>query len=178
MSMAVSKRIRFFRKLRGMTQKRLGVAVGFPEKTADTRVAQYETDARGPKAALRERFAAALGVSVDALSIPDMDTPAGLMHTLFALEDLRGLMIGKLDGEICLRLDNSKGTTYLSMLEMLSTWEEQAEKLKAGEITKEEYDRWRYNYPQYDAARNWGKIPSKEFSDALVKQLKRSLGKD
>ena len=87
MSMAVSKRIRFFRKLRGMTQKRLGVAVGFPEKTADTRVAQYETDARGPKAALRERFAAALGVSVDALSIPDMDTPAGLMHTLFASEE-------------------------------------------------------------------------------------------
>ena len=66
MSIAISKRIRFFRKLRGMTQKRLGLAVGFPEKTADVRVAQYEIDARGPKATLRERFAAALDVSVNA----------------------------------------------------------------------------------------------------------------
>lgn len=64
------------------------------------------------------------------------------------------------------------------MFEMLSTWEEQAKKQKDGEITKEEYDHWRYNYPQYDTTRNWGKIPSKEFSDALVKRLKRNLEKD
>ena len=61
------------------------------------------------------------------------------MHTLFALEDLRGLTIGKLDGEICLRLNKYK-STYLTMFEMLSAWAEQAEKLKTGEITKEDYD--------------------------------------
>ena len=27
---------------------------------------------------------------------------------------------------------------------------EQAEKLKNGEITKEEYDHWRYNYPKFN----------------------------
>lgn len=36
-------RIRHFRILRGMTQKVLGVAVGFPESSADVRIAQYES---------------------------------------------------------------------------------------------------------------------------------------
>ena len=58
------------------------------------------------------------------------------MHTLFALEDIRGLTIGEIDGEICLKLDKSKGKTYVDMLEMLSAWAEQAKKLEAGEITR------------------------------------------
>ena len=40
--MAIGERIRFFRNLRGMTQKYLGQVVGFPEKTADIRMAQYD----------------------------------------------------------------------------------------------------------------------------------------
>ena len=32
--MAIGERIRFFRNLKGMTQKYLGMQVGFPEKTA------------------------------------------------------------------------------------------------------------------------------------------------
>ena len=64
------------------------------------------------------------------------------------MEDLYGLRIDKLDDEFCIRLDNGMGTNYISMFEMFSAWQEQSEKLKTGEITKEEYDRWRYNYPK------------------------------
>ena len=176
--MAIGERIHFFRKMRGMTQKYLGMLMGFPERSADVRMAQYETGSRTPKADLTRALAAAFEVSPNALTIPDIDSDIGLMHTLFALEDIRGLTIGEIDGEICLKLDKSKGKTYVDMLEMLSAWAEQAKKLEAGEITKEDYDRWRYNYPQYDTTQKWGKIPSKEFSDAMVKRLKRSLGKD
>ena len=59
--MAIGERIRFFRNLRGMTQKYLGQVVGFPEKTADIRMAQYESGSRTPKAELTENLAAALG---------------------------------------------------------------------------------------------------------------------
>ena len=69
------------------------------------------------------------------------------MHTLFAIEDLYGLYADEIDGELCLRLDKTKGTTYLSMFDMIHAWQEQTAKLKAGEITKEEYNRWRYTYP-------------------------------
>lgn len=48
--MAIGERISFFRNMRGMTQKFLGMQVGFPEKSADVRLAQYETGTRTPKA--------------------------------------------------------------------------------------------------------------------------------
>ena len=47
--MAIGERIRYFRNKRGMTQKYLGTAVGFPEKSADVRLAQYESGTRSPK---------------------------------------------------------------------------------------------------------------------------------
>jgi transcriptional regulator with XRE-family HTH domain len=59
--MAIGERIRFFRNLRGMTQKYLGQVVGFPEKTADIRMAQYESGSRTPKAELTEEQAKAVG---------------------------------------------------------------------------------------------------------------------
>ena len=48
--MATGERIRFFRTLRGMTQKYLGLLLGFPESSADVRLAQYESEDRTPKA--------------------------------------------------------------------------------------------------------------------------------
>ncbi|MGN0630219.1 MAG: hypothetical protein ACI4JN_02720 [Ruminococcus sp.] len=38
------------------------------------------------------------------------------------------------------------GANYITMFEIFTAWIEQAEKLKNGEISKEEYDNWRYNY--------------------------------
>lgn len=145
--MAIGERIHYFRKLRGLTMKKLGIIVGFPEKSADVRLAQYENGSRSPKADLTAGLARALDVSPKALDVPDIDSYIGLMHTLFAIEDLYGLKIDTLDGEAVLRLDKSKGQTYLSMFDMFSAWAEQAGKLNSGEITKEEYDRWRYHYP-------------------------------
>lgn len=146
--MAIGERIRFFRNLRGMTQRYLGTVVGFPEKTADIRMAQYESGSRTPKADLTNKLAEVFDISPQALSVPDIDSYIGLMHTLFTLEDLYGLKITELDGEVCLHLDKGMGTNYIAMFEMFSAWEEHAEKYKNGEITKGEYDRWRYNYPQ------------------------------
>ena len=151
--MAIGERIRFFRNLKGMTQKFLGVKVGFPEKTADIRLAQYESGTRTPKSDLTEALADALGVSTMALNVPDIDTDLGFMHTLFALEDIYGLKIDKLDDEICIRLDKNRGTSYISLLERFTAWQKEAEKYRNGEISKEEYDRWRYTYPEVEAQR-------------------------
>lgn len=151
--MAIGERIRYFRNLRGMTQKYLGMRVGFPERTADIRMAQYEAGTRTPKADLVEALAYVLDVSPQALTVPDIDTDYGLMHTLFALEDRRGLRIGEIDGEICLRLDKSNWNKFHSMFGMWNAWRKEAAKLEAGEITKEEYDHWRYTYPRVEAER-------------------------
>ncbi|MCL2060030.1 MAG: helix-turn-helix domain-containing protein [Oscillospiraceae bacterium] len=146
--MAIGERIRYIRNLRNMTQKFLGMAIGFDEKTADVRMAQYESGTRTPKENYVTDIAAALDVSPRALAIPDIESFTSLAHTLFALEDLYGLRIGEIDGEVCLRLDKFKGMTYLSMFDIFTAWHQEAEKLASGEISKEEYDAWRYNYPK------------------------------
>lgn len=169
--MAIGERIRFIRNLRGMTQKYLGMAVGFPERTADIRMAQYESGTRTPKDDLTNNLANVLEVSPQALDLPNIDNDIGLMHTLFALEDIYGLKIGNIEGEVCLRLDKHRGTTYLSMFDMLNAWRQESVKLETGEITKEKYDQWRYKYPEYDTTQRWAKVPSQGLSDALVKEL-------
>ena len=146
--MAIGERIRYIRNLRNMTQKWLGMAVGFDEKTADVRMAQYESGTRTPKENYVADIAKALEVSPKALDLPDIDSYVGLAHTLFALEDLYGFHIGEIDGEVCLRLDKSKGMTYLSVFDIFTAWREIAVKLESSEISREEYDIWRYNYPK------------------------------
>jgi len=151
--MAIGERIRYIRNLRGMTQKWLGMAIGFDEKTADVRMAQYESGTRTPKENYVADIAKVLSVSPKALDLPDIDSYVGLAHTLFALEDIYGIQIGYIDGELCLRLDKSKSMTYISMLDIFTAWQQEAEKLKNGDINKEEYDAWRYNYPSLEVER-------------------------
>lgn len=72
--MAISERIHFFRNLRGMTQKYLGLQLGFPDKSADVRMAQYETGSRTPKADITAALAQVLDVAPEALNVPDIDS--------------------------------------------------------------------------------------------------------
>ena len=173
--MAIGERIHFFRLMRGMTQKYLGTAVGFPERSADVRLAQYETGTRKPKAELTSALAQALDVAPQALDIPDIDSYIGLMHTLFTLEDIYGLTVSETDGEVCLKVNKDKGTDAAELLKMLYAWKEQADKLNAEEIDREQYDQWRYHYPKYDTTQLWAKVPSQELSDALAETFKNHL---
>ena len=157
--MAIGERIHFFRLLRGMTQKYLGMALGFPEKSADVRLAQYETGSRTPKADLTAALAQVLDVSPHALSVPDIDSYVGLMHTLFTLEDNYGLKVTEQDGELALQVDFRKNKDAARLHEMLWVWREQAAKLEAGEISQEDYDRWRYHYPECDSSQIRAKVP-------------------
>ena len=166
--MAIGERINFFRNLRGMTQKYLGVRVGFPERSADVRLAQYETGTRTPKADMTAALANILDVSPQALSVPDIDSYIGLMHTLFTLEDRYGLKVCECDGEVHLRVDVNHGKDAAELSKSLAAWREQVAKLEAGEISKEEYDRWRYRYPEFDTTGIWAKVPPKQISDWLT----------
>ena len=176
--MAIGQRIRFFRNLRGMTQKHLETVVGFPEKTADIRMAQYESGSRTPKSDLTENLAGVLGVSPLALSVPDIDSYLGLMHTLFTLEDRYGLTIVKTENGVSMYADPRKGTDAAELSEMLNAWAEQSEKYHNGDINRDEYDKWRYNYPKYDEASGYVKLPSQNFSDAMVESFKDKLKND
>ena len=145
--MAIGERIRFIRNLRGITQKWLGMAVGFSESTADVRMAQYESGARGPKVDLIKTLADTLQIDTHALTVPDIDTALGLAHTLFALEDLYGLKIAQLDGQYCLHPVKNKDGEGHSAFDFFEEWHKLSQQYENGEITKEAYDYWRYYFP-------------------------------
>ena len=95
------------------------------------------------------------------------------MHTLFALEDIYGLKISRANGKLCLQLDSGSGERYFQMLSILEAWQEQKDKLEAGEITEDDYDRWRYRYPEFDTTKIWVKVPSDQLSRALAKGFRK-----
>lgn len=88
--MNTGMRIQHFRILRGMTQKALGVAVGFPRESTDIRIAQYESGVRTPKHSLICSLAQTLDVSPSALAVPRIRSTEELSSLLFALEDEYG----------------------------------------------------------------------------------------
>ena len=91
--MSPGKRIRSFRLKHGMTQRALGMAVGFPAKTADIRIAQYESGTRTPKHGLFCALAQTLEVPVSTLEVPYIKSRDELEQLLQALEDEYGLTV-------------------------------------------------------------------------------------
>lgn len=91
--MSPGKRIRSFRLKRGMTQRALGTAVGFPTKTADIRIVQYESGTRTPKHSLLCALAQALDIPVAVLEVPYIKSRDEFEQLLQALEDEYGLTV-------------------------------------------------------------------------------------
>lgn len=172
--MSVGERIRFFRTMRRMTQKYVGMRLGFSERSADVRIAQYETDARTPKRELLDNIADVLGVHPDALTVPDIDSLFGVMHTFFALEDRYDLR-AEYDGSKGI-IKIVPGYNYIiseDLAELVDSWAKQAEKYRAGEITKEEYNNWRYTFPSSDPTASSLIVSPEELCDMSSGQPKK-----
>lgn len=165
--MAIGERIQYFRKRKGMTQRQLGRQMGFSERTADIRIAQYESGQRTPKAEMIKELAGLLDVVPEAISVPDTDTHLGLMHTLFALEDNFGLTVTVLDGQVCLKQDLNHPKYNTTLAEDMASWNEIKTKLTTGSITRETYDSWRYHFPEGRAAETKARL------DALREERNR-----
>jgi len=143
---SVGQKIKRIRKMRGLTQKELGLAVGFDEESADIRIAQYESNTRTPKEKVVINIANALKVNPKALARSHIVDYEELIHTLFMLEDICGLQINSIAGVLCLTLDKSKRKSQPALFDMFNEWRQQAEKLEIGDITDIEYHEWKYNY--------------------------------
>ena len=175
----LGKRIRLFRSRKGLKQKELGEMVGFMGKTSDVRIAQYETEARTPKDDLIKQLADIFGVTPRAITVPNIDSYLGLMHTFFALEDEYGFKISTdKNGLPCITLDEEH-QAYDQIAPMLFAWLTQYSKLKQGELSQDEYDNWRYNYPNIEPTTGFVRNAisddlDAELQDALSEEMKKS----
>ena len=104
--------------------------------------------------------------------------PHALPSVLPSEKDIYGLTVSEADGEVCLKVNKDKGKDAAELSKMLCAWKEQADKLSSEEISREEYDNWRYHYPKFDTTQIWAKVPSKELSDTLAEAFKEQLKPD
>lgn len=84
------QRLKFIRRFRGMTQKELGILMGFSEKTADIRIAQYEKNARIPKVETVAKFAEILSVSPIVFSKTICNSAEELLQSMYWLFLVKG----------------------------------------------------------------------------------------
>ena len=159
----IGDKIHRIRDFRGMTQKQLGMAVGFDEKSADVRIAQYESGTRTPKQPLVEKLAEALDVNPNFLSGEDILCAEGVIFTLFELDERFSIEI--VDHQTADGITR-KAINYNSQLidSFLREWQQRKKDLADGKISKAEYMEWKLNWP--DTADDCGKhLPSKQWRD-------------
>ena len=82
------EKLRYLRQKNNMTQKQLGIAVGFPENTADVRIAQYETNARMPREELLKKIAQVLGVQKEILTVPVLSKAKEFSDAFFWMNEM------------------------------------------------------------------------------------------
>ena len=146
--MEVGKKIKRFRTAFGLSQKELAQRAGMSEPA----IRNYELGNRTPSDKQLEKIAGALGVSIYAISNPNLENYDAVLHALFYLEDEYSFIPKEIDGQVYLAVENKNAATR-TVSKMLSSWNSEFEKLKSGEINKEEYDMWRYSYPRIKAER-------------------------
>jgi len=145
--MAVGDRIKRIRKMRRLTQKEFGLALGFEDNTADVRIAQYESGTRTPKEDVLRNMADVLDVNFRSLYEPTLYAVEDVMYTLFELDehydiDLLDTTSKNDSSKISIRFNSNL------LDDFLSEWHQRKKDLADGVISKAEYMEWKVNWPQ------------------------------
>nr|WP_325297599.1 helix-turn-helix transcriptional regulator [uncultured Oscillibacter sp.] len=151
-----------------MTQKELGLAIGFEEKGADNRIAQYETNYRVPKRELLDKIAQALRVDRQNFYTVQPGCAEDFMRTFFWLDEdspgsIRLFQLVRNPGKIgasddtAVRYNDTDDWpaqppvgiyfNYGLVDDFMREWLLRQQELHAGEITREEYFEWKINWP-------------------------------
>jgi transcriptional regulator with XRE-family HTH domain len=150
--MATGERIKRIRNFREMTQKELGLAIGFDENTADVRIAQYESGTRTPKEDTLRKIADVLRVNYRAIYEPTLYSAEDVMYSLFELEEhYTDLQIYDVeDTSDPYYPEKHKAVSFRVHLldDFWEEWQQRKKDLADGAISKTEYMEWKFNWPQ------------------------------
>lgn len=166
--MTVGEKIRHIRNFRGLTQKELGLKIGLDAKSADNRMAQYETNYRVPKKDMLVSIAKALDVNPINFIGSVSCSAENIMLTFFWLdEDNRGAInlfqlvrnpceTNTSDDTSVRYYDNDNWPAhppvgmwfgYGLINKFMREWMKRKEELKTKKISNEEYLEWKLNWP-------------------------------
>ena len=167
--MNLGERIRECRLIRGLTQETLGLELGYTEKNASNRIAQYESGYRVPKEATLIRISEILDVSIYNFIQPEGDSEKDvaikIMEFLFWEDDrfLKFVQLTKMvpcnDGTEEMtekyHINHDSDTVYTNIRfkgallnNCLGEWHDMMHKEYKGIITDKEYREWKYTWPE------------------------------
>ena len=177
--MTLGEKIRKYRIMNELTQKDLGLMVGFSAATADSRIRKYERDLMAPKEDMRKKLAEALDVDLSALSDIDIQSLEDVMQVLFLFEEELGMTIERTEEKTCLCFDN-KNKDHALLLSYLYTWFSKRRSIVSPDGTSDEdvirqYERWKARFPR-DNQNYWTEQEQalNDFYDPLVKKAGRN----
>ena len=143
-----------------LTQKDLGIKVGFSAATADSRIRKYEKDIMAPKNDIRQKIADALDIDLSALSDINIESYEDIMQILFLFEENLGMEIERKDGKTHLIFDDNNKDIE-KFISYLYIWHSQKKNLisTSDTISTEEmykYKIWKSRFPK-DINAYWNK---------------------
>ena len=166
--MTIGERIRKIRDFRNLTQKELGVELGFPESNAGIRIAQYESNTRVPKKETSIQISKVLKCNyISIYDGTDLGSAERTMQNLFWLEELSSVSLfvyplerysDKTDNVIVTGKYNSYNfpsvsppigiaMSYNIVNNFMNEWAIRKEELQSSKISKDEYFEWKINWP-------------------------------
>lgn len=166
-NMELGQKIKKIRIFRGMTQRELGIRLGYGRESADVRIAQYESGARVPKRETLSMMANILEVNILNFIRPHPGSAEDLMQLFFWLDeenrDAVQLFVME-TGREKTDADSYNGIGfypdaegrqpavgirfgYGKMDEYLGQWMEKKQQLNAQKISEKEYLEWKWNWP-------------------------------
>ena len=167
--MTLGKKIKEYRLLHDMTQKELGMKIGFSASTDDSRIRKYEGDLMAPKSEIRNKLVQALDVDPSALSDIDIRSIEDVVRTFFFMEEYLGFEIESFNSDQ-LSLFNKEKTYYskwdISTLNSyMYIWYEQKKNLlniknDNQEDSNKEYELWKSRFPR-DIYTYWNSLIEK-----------------
>ncbi len=148
--MTLGEKIKKYRLLNNMTQKELGLSVGFSAATADSRIRKYESDTMAPKDSIRKKLADALNVDLSALSDIDIQNYEDVMQVLFLFESVFDIDIDKQDGKTLLIFDDNN-KDIRTLITFLNIWKNQKKAFLKDPVTATEeqvkkYEIWKSRF--------------------------------
>lgn len=162
--MTIGEKIKKIRIFRNITQKELGVALGFSNSTADARIAQYESNYRVPKEDVINKIAEILDVAKETFADFTTGSASDFMEMFFWIEETSPNIIdlfplqsesgdapisGRYGSQSYVGARNPIGIVinYNLVNEFLAEWMLRRQELNNNTITKDEYFEWKIQWP-------------------------------
>ena len=166
--------------MKNLTQKDLGIKVGFSAATADSRIRKYEKDIMAPKNDIRQKIADALDIDLSALSDINIESYEDIMQILFLFEENLGMEIERKDGKTHLIFDDNNKDIE-KFISYLYIWHSQKKNLisTSDTISTEEmykYKIWKSRFPK-DINAYWNKQLD-ELDQLYAPLVKKSASKN